>query len=317
MLIRTDMGSSDTSPLFRQMWSTPTFDEVFARLRRVAYGVEECGHYPGLRWLSAEDDCIHRARPQDLEDAAKKISTYDGKDKGDYAHELVGSYLSSQLLPLNDADGNEGLWYSAVGAIIFEPAPRPFPSIRLTPRAVTGIRDAFKIYFEGKGGVVFLVSPITIPIGYLKQCGLGIARHILYSADVLQNSEKGMTEADGPRVFARAINGVPPEFPPSTDVHELEKAGSEHELGRSGQKHCLPFLISIMRVGDVGSIKWASRLFRASEEVAAAKEKMLTDVAKQIYAIEPSLFGELQMYADVVFLSAVNQMDPGKEGGKD
>ncbi|MSU69574.1 MAG: hypothetical protein EXS39_02120 [Opitutaceae bacterium] len=143
--------------------------------------------------------------------------------------------------------------------------------------------------------MVSLVSLVSLPVGYLKQCGLGIARHILYSADVLQNSKKGMAETDGPRVFARAINGVPPDYPPTTNVRELEKAGAEHEPCRPGQKHCLPFLISISRMKDVAAIKWASRLFRPSAEVAAAKEKMLADVAKQIYAIEPALFGGLQM----------------------
>jgi hypothetical protein len=303
------MGSSDTSPLFRQMWSTPTLDEVFKRLRSVVYGVDDCGHYPGLRWVSATDDCIHRARPQDLEGAAIKIGSYDGADKGQYAKELVGSYLSSQLLPLFDAEGNQALWYSAVGAIVFEPGPSLYPSIRLTPQAIKGIRLAFRSYFEGKGGLVCLVSPVTLPVGYLKQCGLGIARHILYTADVLQNSERGMREDDAARVFARAINGVPPEYPPETDVHALEKAGAEHEPCRPGRKHVLPFLISLTRVGDVEAIQWASRLFRHSDEAAAAKDKLLVDIATEINSINPDLFGEIEMYSDVVFLSGAPVME--------
>jgi hypothetical protein len=276
---------------------------VLLRLRQIANGVDPCGPYPGLRWITPTDDIIHRARPQDLEDAACEISAIDGPDVGKYARELVGSYLSSQLLPLEDGEGLEGYWYSAVGVAVFEPGPASYPSIRLTPKAMEGVQQAFRTYFEGQGDIVCVVSPVTLPVGYLKQTGPGVSRHILYTADILQNSEKGINESHGGRVFARAIYGVPPQFPPSTDVKELEKAGASHEPCLPEHTHVLPFLVSLTRFGDPGAIKWASRLFRDSKDAAEAKGKLLLQVATEIYGVQPEIFSQLEMEPDVYFLS--------------
>lgn len=297
------MASSDTRPIFQKMWETPTYAEVLQRLKLVVNGTEHCGHYPGLRWVTATDDCIHRARPQDLEEAAREITAKDGAAAGKYAHELVGSYLSSQLLPLEDSEGHEGYWFSAVGVAVFEPSPTAFPSIRLTPEATEGIRQAFRAYFEGKEGILCVVSPVTLPVSYLKQSGPGVSRHILYTADVLQNSEKGIREDHGLRVFARAIYGVPPLHPPSTDAQELEKVGAAQEPCRPGHKHILPFLVSVSQWGETDAIKSTDRLFRNSKEAAEAKTKLLTEIATEIYSINPDLFGQLEMHPEVVFLS--------------
>ncbi|MDB6167178.1 MAG: hypothetical protein JWM88_42 [Verrucomicrobia bacterium] len=297
------MESSDTRPIFQQAWVTPTYPEVLLRLRQVANGIESCGPYPGLRWITETDDLIHRARPQDLEDAACEISAIDGAEVGNYARELVGSYLSSQLLPLEDGEGLEGYWYSAVGVVVVEPGPASYPSIRLTPEAMAGVQQAFRTYFEGRGDIVCVVSPVTLPISYLKQSGPGVSRHILYTADILQNSEKGINEGHGPRVFARAIYGVPPHFPPSTDVRELERAGAAHDPCLPEHAHVLPFLVSLTRFDDPGAIKWASRLFRDSKDAAEAKGKLLLQIATQIYGINPEIFGQLEMDPDAYFLS--------------
>jgi len=295
--------SSDTRPIFQQIWSTPKYPEVLLRLRKVANGVEDCPPFPGLRWIGADDDVLHRAKPQDLVAAAEEIASIDGKDIGRYADELISSFLSSQLLPLEDGDGNPGFWYSAVGTAVFEPGPASYPSIRLTDEATTQILNAFRTYFEGQGEIVCVVSPVTLPVGFLKQCGPGVSRHILYTADVLQNSEKGITEQHGPRVFARAINGVPPQYPPSTDVAELERAGASREPCLPEHTHVLPFLISLTRLGDPGAIKWATRLFRDSAEAADAKNKLLLEIATAIYRVNPEIFGRLEMEPDVSFLS--------------
>ena len=303
MLMGAAMESSDTRPIFQQMWSTPKYPEVLLRLRQLVNGSQKCGPYPGLRWIGVEDDLIHRAKPQDLEDAAREISKVNGPVAGKYAQELASSYLSSQLMPLEDAEGNEGYWYSAVGAIILEPGPASYPSIRLTEGAMAGIQRAFRAYFEGQGEVLCVISPVTLPVGFLKQCGPGISRHILYTADILQNSEKGITEDHGPRVFARAIFGVPPQYPPSTDVAELEKAGAYHEPCLPEHTHVLPFLVSMTRMGDTAAIKWATQLFRENKETAEAKTLLLTAVATEIFNINPQIFGQLEIYPDVLFFS--------------
>ena len=105
------------------------------------------------------------------------------------------------------------------------------------------------------------------------------------------------------RVFARAINGVPPQYPPSTDVAELERAGASREPCLPEHTHVLPFLISLTRLGDPGAIKWATRLFRDSAEAADAKNKLLLEIATAIYRVNPEIFGRLEMEPDVSFLS--------------
>jgi hypothetical protein len=295
--------SSDTRPIFEHKWATPKYAEVLLRLRKVGNGVEKCGPFPGLRWISATDDVLHRARPEDLEKAACEIQSIDGKEVGSYVQQLVCSYLSSQLLPIEDEEGNPGVSYSAVGIAVFEPGPASYPSIRLTPKAMDGIRQAFRIYFEGQGDIICVISPVTLPVGYLRQCGPGIARHILYTADILENSEAGITEDQGPRVFARAINGVPPQFPPTTDVAELERAGAAHEPCLPEHTHVLPFLVSLTRMGDPGAIKWASRLFRDSKDAAEPKGKLLLQIATEIFGVNPTIFGKLEMDPEVSFLS--------------
>ena len=307
------MESSDTRPIFQQAWVTPKYPDVLLRLRQIANGVDPCGPYPGLRWITPTDDVIHRARPQDLEDAACEISAIDGQEVGKYARELVGSYLSSQLLPMEDGDGREGYWYSAVGVAVFEPGPASYPSIRLTPKAMEGILAAFRTYFDGRGDILCVVSPVSLPVSYLKQTGPGVSRHILYTADVLQNSEKGLNEGQGPRVFARAIHGVPPQFPPSTDVAEQEKAGKSREPCLPEHTHVLPFLISLTRFGDPDAIKWASRLFRDSKDAAEAKGKLLLEIATQIYGVQPEIFGRMEMDPDVYFLSGGAYLQTAKK----
>lgn len=272
-------------------------------LRNVAVGVEQCGPYPGLRWIGAEDHVLHRAKPQDLEAALCEIPSIDGKEVGQYAQDLVSSYLSSQIMPLEDAEGNTGYWYSAVGMIVIEPGPASYPSIRLTPKAMDEARQAFRRYFEGQGDIVCVICPVTLPVGFLKQCGPGLARHVLYTADVLQNSEKGITEEHGPRVFARAINGVPPQYPPATDVAELERAGASREPCLPGHIHVLPFLISLTRMGDDSAIKHASRLFRDNKDVAEAKSQLLIQVATAVFGVNPTIFSNLEIEPDVSFFS--------------
>ncbi len=303
MLMAVPVESSETRPLFVPEWTPPKYPEVLQRLRQVANGVEPCEPYPGLRWVSAKDDLLHRARPEDLERAGGEIRTIDGPTVGDYAQQLVCSYLSSQLLPIEDGEGNTGFSYSGVGIAVFEPGPASYPSIRLTPQAMTGIRQAFRTYFEGQGDIICVVSPVSIPVGFLRQCGPGIARHILYTADVLQNSEQGLDEEQGPRVFARAINGVPPRFPPSTDVAELERAGAAHEPCLPEHTHVLPFLVSLTRLGDPAAIKWASRLFRDSKDAAGAKGQLLLQIATEIFRVHPAIFSQLEMEPEVSFLS--------------
>lgn len=297
------METSDTSPPFQPSWTIPKYPEVLLHLRKVANGVEECAPFPGLRWISETDHILHRARPHELENAAYEIFSIDGKEVGKYARELVSSYLSSQLLPLEDAEGNPGYSYSAVGVMVIEPGPASYPSIRLTPEATDGIMKAFQDYFKGQGESLCVLSPVTLPVGFLKQSGPGVARHILYTADVLQNSEKGLTEADGARIFARAIYGVPPQYPPCTNVEELERAGAGREPCLPEHTHVLPFLVSLTRMGDPSAIKWASRLFRDSKDAADAKQTLLLQVATEIFGVNPAIFSNLEMDPDVTFLS--------------
>lgn len=297
------MESSDTRPIFRQAWATPKYPEVREHLRKVANGVEDCPPFPGLRWISETDHPLHRARAEDLVKAGEEVAALDGREVGDYAQHQVCSYLSSQLMPLEDADGNPGYWYAATGIAVFEPGPASYPSIRLTPPAMDQILQAFRAYFENEPDTVCVVSPVTLPVGFLRQCGPGLARHVLYTGDVLQNSEKGINEGHGPRVFARAINGVPPQYPPSTDVAELERAGAHREPCLPEHTHVLPFLISLTRVGDPTAIKRASRLFRDSKDVAEAKGKLLLAIATAIYSVNPDIFSQLEMDPDVSFLS--------------
>lgn len=303
---------SDTRPLFQQTWPIPKYPEVLLRLRKVANGIEECGPFPGLRWITETDHPLHRARPMDLENAAYEVGGIDGEDVGKYAKELVAGYLSSQLLPLEDGDGNPGYWYSAVGIMVIDPGKASYPSIRLTPKATEGILKAFQGYFAGQGEALAIVCPVTLPVTFLRQCGPGLARHILYTADVLQNSEKGLKAEDGPRVFARAINGVPAQFPPSTDVAELEKAGASREPCLPEHTHVLPFLVSLTRMGDPTAIKWASRLFRDSKDAAARKAQLLIQVATEVFGVSPAIFSDLEMDPDVTFLSGVPRFRPPK-----
>jgi hypothetical protein len=305
--------SSDTRPIFQQTWTIPKYAEVLLRLRKVANGVEKCEPYPGMRWINASEDVLHRARPEDLVKAVGEILGIDRKEVGEYAQQLVCSYLSSQFLPIEDGEGNPGFSYSAVGIAVFEPGPASYPSIRLTPQAAEGIHEAFRVYFEGQGEVTCLLSPVTLPVGFLKQCGPGIARHILYTADILQSSEAGLVEDMAPRVFARAINGVLPQFPATTEVAELEKAGSAREPCLPEHTHVLPFLISMTRMGDPAPIKWASRLFRDSKDAAEAKGKLLLQVATSIYSVNPEIFGQLEMDPDVSFLSGGPHFNEAKK----
>jgi hypothetical protein len=306
--------SSDTRPIFQQQWAIPKYAEVLARLRQVVTGIDPCDPYPGLRWISEKEDIIHRARPEDLVKAVSEIRSTDGAEVGNYARDLVGSYLSSQLLPLEDGEGNPGFWYSGIGVAVFEPGPASYPSIRLNDKATEGIRAAFRGYFEGRGEIVCVVCPISLPIGFLAQCGPGVARHMLYTADVLQNSERGINEEHGTRVFARGIYGVPAQYPPTTDMAELQRAGAQHEPSLPEHTHVLPFLISLTRFGDPDAIRWASRLFRDSQEAADAKGKLLLQIATEIYGVQPEIFGRLEMDPDIYFLSGGSYADVHKKG---